>query len=734
MRAVWAGVLRHYAAERERRHGFLWTPVLLGAGITVYLTLPREPAAWAVHGVALIAATLAVRRYLRGMPAGLLAIAALLLTGMSLGKARVDVLAAPMLSGPVTTALAGRVVAVDVRDGRRPRIVLDRVTADAVEPSNMPARVRISLAPNAVPPAAGARIALLARLDAVPGPAAPGDFDPRRAAFFDRIGGSGFALGELRIAETPRHFGPRVAIANLRAAIVERLRAALPGEAGAVAAALLVGERGYLSRDVVANLRDSGLAHILAISGLHMGLVAGTVFAAVRAALALSPTLALTRPLRKWAAVAALAAGLFYLAISGGNVATIRAFVMVSILFTAILMDRPALSLRNLAIAAILVLAVAPENIAEPGFQMSFTAAAALVAAWEWWRRRADDPLRGQELRPSGPTGAGVRLIVGGLAAILATTLIASLATAPIAAYHFQRLATFSLVGNMLAMPLVSLIVMPSGLAALLAMPFGLEVWPLAVFGWGADRLLDVAAFTAGLPHAVRPVPALPAAFLVLSLGGLMWLCLWHTAIRFLGAVSLAAALTVAAVSPAPPDLLVDAGGRTIAARTAAGAYIVSGGRAGSYTLERWHRLAGLAVPDRVDRTGVTCDGLGCILRTGAGQGDIGTARADGGNPATGDPARAGERLVAHVRDPLALAEDCRVAAIVVTPLIVSGSCPASLVIDGTALAVRGAHAVRFRADGEADTNESASAGTLFDVTTAYPAVRRPWHGPGARP
>ncbi len=732
-----------FAAERDQRRCFLWTPVLIGIGIAGYLSLPREPSGVAVHAVALVVAGLAVRRYLKGMPFGILAVVALLLAGLSLGKARVDSLSSPMLAGPLTSAVWGRVAAAETRTDRRPRIVLDRLAVERLAASQTPARLRVSLAPNVTLPPVGAVVSFAARIDAVPGPAAPGDYDPRARAFFDRIGGSGFVFGAVAQIAPPEAWRPAAAIAWLRSAIVTRLRAALSGDAGAVAAALLVGERGGLSETVVANLRDSGLAHILAISGLHMGLFAGTVFAAVRAVLSLSPALAQTQPLRKWAALAALVAGFFYLLISGGNVATVRAFIMAAILFSAILIDRPALSLRNLAIAAIVVLAIAPESVAEPGFQMSFAAAAALVAVWEAWRRRRDDRVSADRSGTRGTVFGLVWPVVGGLAAIALTTVIASLATAPVAAYHFQRLATYSLIGNLMAMPVVSLIIMPSGLVALAAMPFGLEGPALTVFGWGVDRLLDVAAFTAALPQAVRPVAALPPVFLVLCLGGLMWLCLWHTAIRYLGLLPVGAALAIGIFGPPPPDLIVDGGGRIVALRTQAGGYAASGGRSGSYTLDRWHQRAGLAPPARIDRSGVACDALGCLMVAdwAVGDGETTPQASTGGSTNTetepvsssgagsgaGPAPGAGRVLpqpvrIAHVRDPLAFFEDCRRAGIVVTPLAAPNDCAAGLVIDRTALAVHGAHAVRFDA-GSGD----------FAVKTAYPVVRRPWHGPVSR-
>jgi competence protein ComEC len=129
-------------------------------------------------------------------------------------------------------------------------------------------------------------------------------------------------------------------------------------------------------------MRDSGLAHILAISGMHMVIMAGTWFWLVRGA---------WRCFRRWrfdtrsawAAVAALFGAAFYLALSGGAVPTIRAWIMMSIMLLAILLDRPAISMRNVALAALIILAWTPEILFSPSFQMSFAAVVGLIAVYE---------------------------------------------------------------------------------------------------------------------------------------------------------------------------------------------------------------------------------------------------------------------------------------------------------------------------------------------------------------
>ena len=678
--------------ELEQRAGFQWLAVSFAVGCLVYFSLPREPLLWALAIPAALCASLAACAYRRGSYWRLAAVTALCLAGASAAKLRVDRLDGPTIERPLAAELIGRVVSREARAGRRPRIVLEAIRTDALGNDEIPRRVRVSLnGKNGLPPL-GARIALKARLMPVSGPSVPGGYDPRRAAFFEGIGGSGFALGGWTLAEAPPDLSVGLAMVRIRAAIVDRIMTASPGEGGALAAALLVGERSALSSETNESLRISGLAHILSISGLHMMLIAGTALFLVRAGLALSPALALRRPIRKWAAVAALVVVTVYLALSGGGVATVRAYVMAVVMFAAILLGRPPISMRNLAIAAFIVLATEPESITEPGFQMSFAAVAALIAGWDVWQARTRRNLGDAEMVP------GYRLIRTAGRAVMGvalTTLIAGIATAPFAAYHFERVATYSLLGNLLAAPLVSAIIMPFGLLTLVGLPFGLEALPLSVMVLGIDALLWVSGWVASLPGADLRAPPIPAFSLLVTTAGMLWLCLWRLRWRLLAIPVMAFGFLLAPLLAHRPDILVAAEGTAIAVRAADGVLRVSGARAGSYVLEQFFDEEAGAAPSAAALVeGVSCDELACHLI-----------------------ARGGVR-VAHIRDPAAFAEDCRRAEIIVTPLVGPASCEAPLVIDRRRLDRFGSHAVRLR--GQEGTPRT-------DVTTDRNDRPRPW-------
>ncbi|MEL6679190.1 MAG: ComEC/Rec2 family competence protein, partial [Pseudomonadota bacterium] len=324
---------------------------------------------------------------------------------------------------------------------------------------------------------------------------------------------------------------------------------------GAFAAAILTGDRSAVDPAVTEDLRGTNLAHLLAISGLHMGLLTAFVFLVVRGGLALIPGVALRYPIKKWAAVAALLASLGYLALSGASVATQRAFVMAAVALVAILLDRPALTLRAVAIAAGLILVWRPESIIQAGFHLSFAATLALVAVFEvlrgmdWWR----DPGRGWVTRLRPALAVGI------------TALTAGLATAPFAAFHFNVATQYGLIANLLAVPLMGTLIMPAGVLALTLDIVGLGSWPFWVMGQGIDAVLWIAHEIKGWEGAVVGIPQAPAAALPLSALGLCALCLIRRWVRLIGLVPLVAA-GVLWVSAERPALLVGPGARIVGA------------------------------------------------------------------------------------------------------------------------------------------------------------------------
>ncbi len=596
-------------AAEEDRFG-LWMPVAFAAGAAGYFSLPMEPSGFAaaLAGVAALgfAAVMIWRRRIN-WPALLIVF---LIAGALTGKARVDLVDTPLLRASTgMVSVTGWVRRLE-RLGGRWRVVLDVEGIENIRPEAAPRRVRLS-APASHNYSRGERLRVKARLYPLHGPAEPGAWNPARGLWFDGIGASGYTMSKPQSIGPPAGGGFGQAVANLRDAMAARIRAALPGEAGGMAIALIVGERGEIPRQAQDNLRISGLAHILAISGLHMSLVAGGIFWVVRALLAFSPWLAAGYPIKKWSAVAALAAGAGYLMLSGAAVATQRAFVMLAVMSLAVLIDRPAISMRNLAIAAFAVMLLSPEAVTGASFQMSFLAVASLIAFYEAvsaWRRSHDT-----EAIARGPLWQAMRWAGLFIVATAATTLIAGTATAVPAAFHFHRVSSYSLIANVLGLPLVSLIVMPAAVVSVFAMPFGLEGASLWVMGKGIEAVLWVAGTVAGLPGAGHYLAAIPATAALAMAAGVLWLALWHGRIRLIGAGLFALGVMLAPLKPAP-DVLIDSTAAVVALRNGDGRLAPTTGHRGRYVVTQWLMADGdSAKPaEAAKRPGWTCDKAKC--------------------------------------------------------------------------------------------------------------------------
>ncbi|MBS0517421.1 MAG: ComEC/Rec2 family competence protein, partial [Proteobacteria bacterium] len=499
-------------------------------------------------------------------------------------------LAAPVLARPLFSInVEGRIADIQ-RLPEGVRVVLEavRLKGRGAPPAELaPARLRVSLSRGAPVLGVGDRLLVLANLSPPPGPAAPGAFDFQRTAWYQRIGAVGYAIAPAVVIEHGTPDGLIRTIDGLRAEVTARILKALPGPEGGVAAALLTGEQSAVPRDIVQAMRDSGLAHILSISGLHIVFVVGLVMSGLRYGIALFSPLALRVDAKKVAAVLALLVALFYTALAGAPVPAQRACAMAAFALLAILLDRTALSLRLVAWSAVIVLLAAPEALTGASFQMSFAAVIALIAAWEGaagWRRRLHDrserSVRPWLWRPLAALGAS-----------LATTLVASVATGAFAAYHFNRLSFLGVGANLLGVPLTGFWIMPWGLLAMLLMPFGLERLALVPMGWGIEGLDGIARHVSAWPQAAMLVPSLPGASLwLLTLGGL-WLCLWRRRWRLAGLPVVALGLMLGPV-PAP-DLLMSEDGRILALRDSHGVLQVASARTDRFVTEAWARRSG---------------------------------------------------------------------------------------------------------------------------------------------
>lgn len=685
-----------FQADLQRGRGAVWACLAFLLGIALYFQLPREPSLLALAGVALLFLCLFARAYRAGRSAaGLLAVA-LVLSGGTAASLRTALVDAPVLERPRSVTLSGFVEAAEARAGGRTRLTLRVVAAPPLRAEDRPRRVRVSLRGSDAVYGTGTAVRLRARL-MPPAPAVmPGGYDYSFRAFFDGVGASGFAFGAPAIVDlgpVPWDLHAMAAIDGLRRAIAARILQVLgPGVAGGLAVALIVGDRSGIPPEATEALRTAGLAHILAISGLHMALFSGAVFFAVRAVLAMSARLSQEHPIDLWAAGAALAAATFYLAISGGSIATQRAYVMIVLVLAGRLFGRRALTLRNAALAAFLILLFTPEALLDPGFQMSFAAVVALISAYEELTRRRTrrDP---RERAAAGFVLSAASKLALWLGAILMTSLIAGAATGAIGAYHFHRIAPLGPLINLVAMPLVSVLVMPMAVVALALLPFGLEGLPLSVMGLALEQVVAISTWAQEATPDEGVIGALPLSviLLVVACGGV--LCLAPAGYRRYALASLALA-GLLLTQHRPPDMFISADGKAIALRAADGTMMVTP-RPSSFLGDVWLRAEGVSARDRpsrhLSRRRMSCDERACIAAAHPAM-SAGRAKALLVKDAPAPGTRA--LTISLVSDPAAFAQDCGRVDMIVTSLRAPLSCAASHVIDARSLARTGALAL----------------------------------------
>ncbi|MEM1361479.1 MAG: ComEC/Rec2 family competence protein [Pseudomonadota bacterium] len=539
--------------DRQRGHLFCWVPVCLACGIGGYFALPVEPGLGLFAGF--LAVFLGLSAWLRvadEQTKVLIAAGLLILAGFSVAAWRAHAMAAPMLDFRYYGPVEGRVLSIDRSISDKPRLLMDRVRLSRVDPDKTPQRVRVSLHGDATLNTAldpGKRVMVTAHLSAPRGPVEPGGFDFRRHAWFQQIGAVGYSRTPV-MGLAPVEGGAWIALQQFRRDLSAHVIDTLPGQRGAFAAAVLTGDRSALSRPTIDAMRDTNLAHLLAISGLHMGLLTAVVFAFLRGAIALVPPIALRINSKKWAACGALMAAAAYLAMSGGNVSTQRAFVMVSVMLCAILLDKRALSLRAVAVAAVIILLLRPEALLGPGFQMSFAATTCLV--FVFGRLRENRELIAERNFLPNPVQRRLRP----LGALVVSSAVAGLATAPIGMAHFNTSASYGLFANLMAVPLMGSLVMPAAVFAALLSPFGLEGVGLWIMGQGIALILAIADSLATWPGAVRYVQAPPGGILALVAFGALVAMLWQGRGRFIGLVPMVLAFGLWAVTPRPALLI----------------------------------------------------------------------------------------------------------------------------------------------------------------------------------
>jgi competence protein ComEC len=660
--------------DAEQGRWFLWVPVFFGSGVGVYFALPNEPDFTLAFG--LFFASLALRALGRWNLLAFLLTSVLLCmsAGFLAAKVRTAVMAAPIIERHGAYDIEGFVESFDRQTPKRARTII-RLASMKYRDAELPVkpfRVRVSVR-GELNLAPGSAIKMRAILGPPPEPVMPGGFDFARMSYYQGVGASGYSLSKPELLEgraLPLVMIPRTWLAALRARIGERITATLPGQTGEIAAALTVGQTAGLDETSMDDLRGSGLAHVISISGLHMSLVAGTVFWFLRWLLALFPAIALRFSVRALAGGAALLCVTIYLALSGASIAAVRSYLMIAVVFMAILLNRPALSLRNVALAGILILIVLPDSLIDISFQMSFAATAALIAGYERFGRYLHFEARSVRERLTWQP----IYVIGG---VLVTTATAGLAVEPFSAYHFHNLTSYAALGNLLGGPPIDFLVMPAMVVALIAMPFEFEEWPLKVMGYGIDAMMAIAKFVASLPGALVAVPAFPFAALLIIVAGGLWLIIWRRPWRLLGFAVIGIGVALTSIHERP-DILVDREAKVVAIRDKQGKLQAPKTRRAFYTVTQWLKADGdnRKPKDASTGAGWQCDAYSCLSLVKG-------------------------RILSFVAKPDAIREDCQRAAILVMPIDLRQPCLSpKLVLDRGMLWEKGASTITMSSEG----------------------------------
>ncbi len=594
------------------RAGFARAPWLVAgfaAGIGAWFALPA-PGWWAALMLACASVATAALLVLReggAFPFLRQALAALALA-LALGCGHVWVksalVGAPPIARPQAAELTGTVLSRQEQPAEgRVRLLL--ATRDPESGRAIKARLNVPLKLDRPELRQGAQVRLRARLVPPAPPMLPGGYDFARAAWFQGIAATGAALGEVQVL---RAAPPGGGLEDVQRALSAHVRAQLPGSAGAIAAAYASGDRGAIAEADEEAMRNSGLAHLLSISGLHVSAVIAAIYVVIMKLGALLPWLALRVRLPLAAAAGGALAGIGYTLLTGAEVPTVRSCIAALLVLIALALGREALSLRMVAVAAFMVLLFWPEALVGPSFQMSFAAVIAIVAL------SGTAPVRGfLAPREESWLARGLR----NLAMLLLTGVVIELALMPIGLFHFHQSGVYGALANVVAIPLTTFVSMPLIALALLLDTFGLgaPVWWLA--GKSLDALLALAHFTASQPGAVSTMPAMGRGAFLLFVAGGLWLALWNGRVRLWGLVPAGiGALSLATLTP--PDLLVSGDGRHVGltGELPGELLVLREGREG-YARDTLLELAGMSgTPRSLDQwPGARCNADLCVVQ-----------------------------------------------------------------------------------------------------------------------
>lgn len=649
--------------ESEHDRLILFAPFCMALGIIAYFSLTYEPNALAGGGAFLAMAGLVYANRKRAYLYYVCIALTLGAFGFTLAQYRTHSVNMVALKAPMPFAKVSAMLEQIEQTPKGSKLYLDNVVIEGLAKEETPQRITLTLKSYNDDLRSGQNISVLAGLFPPPQAALPGGFDFARHYYFKGIGAVGYGMPPVTINKAADQTSLALWFSELRHRVTQSIRSQFDEPAGSIAAAFVTGQTASIPESVNEDMRIAGIYHLLAVSGLNLSIVAGIAFFTVRLLLAAIPALALRYNIKKWAAAAALVFSFLYLQLAGSPVSAERAFLMVSLIFIAIMLDRDPSPMRAIAAAAVIILCITPEAVLSASFQLSFSATTAIVAAYEsimaGLRKRA--------------VGIGLQRLVVYFYAVAGTALVAWVGTEPFIIYHFHQFSTYSLLTNTLAEPLVSFVLMPLVVLGVALLPLGLGFIAFTPMQYALDMLNALARWVAGLPHAMLLVPSPTDTGFFIIVCALVWLYLWRGWIRLLGIPFIVAGFFTCSLYETP-DLLVSGDGKQVAVRMENGEAYMLKGRAGSFVSEQWSRA--MLVQDMENRKSspANCDKQGCLITLYG-------------------------HSIALPRTQEAAMEDCTQADIVIATgfSLAKGTCQTKLVIDEATLRAGGATAIYFR-------------------------------------
>ena len=584
-----------------------WLAVVFGGGIALWFVL-GTPAEWVFAAAAGLLSAVGAVALWRGREDRIqllhsaIAIGLVLVVGILVAWVRSEMVGVRGLERPTSAVIAGRVLErIEQPAEGRVRLVL--AVRGLGSERAVKVRVNVPLDKAAPTMIEGAELRLRARLMPPAPPMLPGGYDFARSAWFQGLAATGSLQGDIVVLQPGKGGAP---LASLQRRLSDHVRARLSGSSGAIAAAFASGDRGAIAPADEDAMRDSGLTHLLSISGLHVSAVIAAAYGLAISVLALWPWLALRVRLPLLAAGVGALAGVGYTLLTGAEVPTVRSCIGALLVLAALALGREALSLRMLATGAIAVLLLWPESLVGPSFQMSFAAVLAILAL------HGSAPVRAflAPREEGGLARGGRRLLM-----LLLTGVVIELALMPIVLFHFHKAGFYGALANVIAIPLVTFVSMPLIALALVLdlMGIGGPVWWLV--GQSLDLLLAIAHFTAAQPGAVTLMPQMGGPTFALFIGGALWLALWRGKARLVGLAPVALATALLLATPIS-DVLISGDGRQVGVTIGDGRLLVLRETRSAFTRENLLELAGVAGEPIALETwpGARCSRDFCVL------------------------------------------------------------------------------------------------------------------------